>query len=77
MIMSNATGVSTWTTATWTSNSVSNSCKVSTCNNSGGYFISGNACIKITAANVSYTTTNNSSIANVEQALSDLYFKFG
>ncbi len=39
---SNATGVSTWTTATWSANSVSNLCAVSKC--ATNYYKNGNAC---------------------------------
>lgn len=40
---SNASNVSTWNTATWSANSVSNSCSIKTC--SSGYSLSGGTCV--------------------------------
>ena len=40
---SNASNVSSWNTATWSANSVSNSCSISTC--ASGYTLSGGTCV--------------------------------
>ena len=52
---SNASGVSTWVTPSWTNNSVANSCKVSTCRD--GYYKDGNKCKAYTC----YEPSNGSS----------------
>lgn len=56
---SNATGASSWETPSWDSNNntVSNSCKVSTC--AAGYYLNGTICSMCTGANT--TTEENTS----------------
>ena len=54
---SNSSDVITWATATWSANTVSNLCKISSCN--AGHILSDNACIN--SAYAAYSCSNTSS----------------
>ena len=66
---SNESNVSTWTTATWSANTVSNLCTISTCtnNSTAAYILDNNSCVRLTAGMLTYSnsaSTNCSSSAN-------------